>query len=764
MKLDRLERRGKRNYFRSIYFTIALFSCIAAVFICLITGEVAKRTGTSLLIASSENHLNWLSSTANTLAETGENLVVEIFGDREIVPLLYKRDAKPNEAVVGLARLNSYRESSSFVHSIYVFNRESGYVYSTLSEGRVRKEDFFDKEIVDYLDGKKEFDLKDPVPRSIQDKTRPGLDAGYADIYTFVCYDKGGEDISNAVIVNVSQKWLDDLLAGVGKDKEEQVFIINKEGILMSSADNVRMLTDISDRNFVKKILAQETESGYFLDKEGTEEFLVTYMILPEFKDWIFVKLNNYGELLRPVEHIHNSILLLIVISCLVLSFLAYGVSRHLYRPIRTMEINLNRLKREYNRSGYELKNAMLQNFLNGNVTYSNAAFEDTMKKYGIRLMTGSAGRLVLLRIDNLKKFRMEYSREDRELIRFALCNICEELGNHLYPCTVVKMQNGNIAALFSGDGEENGIEGHKMEGFVHNVQENVWSFGHITVSAVISEETEDISAIGELYEETAAALNYFLFCKRPAVILAEEIRQVEKRVYVYPRVKHEQLFMNLRAGKKAETVEGLSGILEEAAGYSYNAFMSMVYHLIYYSNMLLNELSARVQIVCDGEQTLFLKQIEEAENLDDIRKTFESLFAKIYQLEEEIMTEKREKDSDGLICQVKESIDAGYTDMNFCIQAIADKLDMSSAYLGRVYRKNTGTSITECITDKRMEKSSELLLGSELSINEISDFCGFGSITYFYRIFKKRYGVTPNIYRTSHESCGPVKEQDVQQ
>lgn len=47
--------------------------------------------------------------------------------------------------------------------------------------------------------------------------------------------------------------------------------------------------------------------------------------------------------------------------------------------------------------------------------------------------------------------------------------------------------------------------------------------------------------------------------------------------------------------------------------------------------------------------------------------------------------------------------------------------------------------------------KARSLLVSTSLSINEISQMCGYPSLQYFYSVFKKEYDVTPKEYRDRH-------------
>ena len=49
---------------------------------------------------------------------------------------------------------------------------------------------------------------------------------------------------------------------------------------------------------------------------------------------------------------------------------------------------------------------------------------------------------------------------------------------------------------------------------------------------------------------------------------------------------------------------------------------------------------------------------------------------------------------------------------------------------------------------NEQLSNAADLLTGTELSIKEISEQCGFSNMIYFYRKFKQKYGKTPAVFR----------------
>ena len=67
---------------------------------------------------------------------------------------------------------------------------------------------------------------------------------------------------------------------------------------------------------------------------------------------------------------------------------------------------------------------------------------------------------------------------------------------------------------------------------------------------------------------------------------------------------------------------------------------------------------------------------------------------------------------------------------------------------LGTRFKEEVGETIHAMIHAEKLEKARSLLISTTLSINEISQMCGYPSLQYFYSVFKKAYDTTPKEYR----------------
>lgn len=80
-------------------------------------------------------------------------------------------------------------------------------------------------------------------------------------------------------------------------------------------------------------------------------------------------------------------------------------------------------------------------------------------------------------------------------------------------------------------------------------------------------------------------------------------------------------------------------------------------------------------------------------------------------------------------------------------LQYVADRLHMNSSYLSRRFKRETGRAFSDYLQAARMDRARQLLLeGATVSMT--AHDCGFKDASYFIRVFRKHWGVTPGELR----------------
>ncbi|MBQ6578764.1 MAG: AraC family transcriptional regulator [Bacteroidales bacterium] len=80
-----------------------------------------------------------------------------------------------------------------------------------------------------------------------------------------------------------------------------------------------------------------------------------------------------------------------------------------------------------------------------------------------------------------------------------------------------------------------------------------------------------------------------------------------------------------------------------------------------------------------------------------------------------------------------------------------ADRLCLTSKYLSRLVKEKTGRTAKEIILNYVSLQARTMLLGTDLSIQQISDALHFPSQSVFGKFFKKANGLSPREYRNHH-------------
>jgi YesN/AraC family two-component response regulator len=86
-------------------------------------------------------------------------------------------------------------------------------------------------------------------------------------------------------------------------------------------------------------------------------------------------------------------------------------------------------------------------------------------------------------------------------------------------------------------------------------------------------------------------------------------------------------------------------------------------------------------------------------------------------------------------------------------LEKIAEGMGVSAKYLSRIFKEKTGVNLIGYISWYRISKAKEMLLETDLTINEIVGRVGVYSRTTFIRLFKKYEGTTPNLFRNSNRN-----------
>lgn len=99
------------------------------------------------------------------------------------------------------------------------------------------------------------------------------------------------------------------------------------------------------------------------------------------------------------------------------------------------------------------------------------------------------------------------------------------------------------------------------------------------------------------------------------------------------------------------------------------------------------------------------------------------------------------------IIQQVVNYINKNYYE-ELSLKTLSQKYKINSSYLGQLFAKEVGYSFSEYLNKVKNMKAKDLILNTNMKINDIAKEVGYLDTSYFYRKFKNFYGVSPATLR----------------
>jgi len=224
--------------------------------------------------------------------------------------------------------------------------------------------------------------------------------------------------------------------------------------------------------------------------------------------------------------------------------------------------------------------------------------------------------------------------------------------------------------------------------------------------------------------------------------------REEEKK---HPAFEGEMGLYNLIAEGKPERIEEYrkgkpQSDAKERGVLSENPLRNVMYHFVAMTTMI-----TRVCISHGLEQEIAYKmsdsyisradKLSKPEQVREFQTEMIMGFAKTMQ--------RRQKDAVHSV-QIVKCMDyiGNHLHEKITMDDLAKHVNLNETYLSKLFRKETGLSVSEYIRDKKIEEAKGLLRFSEKTSIEIATDLGFTSHSYFISVFKKVTGETPKDYR----------------
>lgn len=741
--MPNLFRKTDKKLYPKILFSFVILIAVFVLILTMILYVIFERITLETTNSYIGDNLNQISYSAEIMNKTSIPFLMQINGDAGMQSLLLDSLPEGEDLYQQLQKMRIYLNSIPYIHSIYILNRTNNLIFDSGSISYF--DEFNDEGVKSIVDNFHNYKVLAPIPRVIKDYKLNSSGEILTNVYTYVFFSNQWNidynRLDKAIVINIREDWIKEMINSMNSNKDSKIYIIDSKGILLESDKSSEMLTDLSSQAYIGKILSDNKPRGYFVDNVAGRRFLVSY-VSSSVLSWKFICLTPYEIIMKKISEL-KSITILVCFIILILGLLiSYFLSKVVYSPIRGLLDNLSKLQVDRQSNILLQKNTFLKNLVQAEVPMPEMSMAEIFGKYKVNFNPNDRYRCILLKIDHYQDFLSKYSYKDRNLLKFGIINISSELMEKSMKIDALDMDDENILLLVN---ISDSAEAHALlKEIIKQIIDSVQNYLGISLTVSISTPGSNSGELNARYNEAVEAAQYRIYAGFKSIIEYEHISEEYIDAFSYPVQKESKLIDALMYGNSEEVKAIFNEILEKANAFSCNSFRLTLTRLATAINIAVDSFEKNSCFFLNYDFANFISNMNKLEYIDEIRDYFHSLFDHILLK----LSERKGGKHEEIVAKAIDLINSNYQDINLTQEKVADMLGVSVSYLRKLFKTHTSKTVAEYITQTRMDISKKLLSSTEYTINEITEKIGLTYSNYFFKLFKKTYGMTPNEYK----------------
>ncbi len=280
----------------------------------------------------------------------------------------------------------------------------------------------------------------------------------------------------------------------------------------------------------------------------------------------------------------------------------------------------------------------------------------------------------------------------------------------------------------------EDGGEEQAMEYF-SELQNKIESDFNVTTFIGMGPPFQRIDQLPEVYR-AAKKLQKYLMIEGYGSCISQ--RQIQNRKTEAVSMDEARLRRHILKKEKEEAVDYAEDLFIN--NIRKDASISSLYQIAVKMAMLIQEIKREYQLESGRFHDLpeLIETIFSAEDIRGIKTVFVSEIAEIIECMHEADSQYTP-----VVRQIISEVQHNYReDMN--LKTLAYKYHMNASYLGQIFQKEVGCSFAQYLSNTKNGIAKDLILNTNMKINDIAREVGYPDTSYFYRKFKQCYGVSP--------------------
>jgi len=684
--------------------------------------------------------------------------------DSKLVAYAYSQDSDPYNEYVVWSTLRKIVMNDPLIESIYIVNGYTNTIIDTRS-GVYPSDDFYDQDALAYLHSVQILNQNTLKARNVNgllNHSKPFE----ANVLTYYFPYEPNQSTST-LIVNFNENSILELIGRNFSKIESNYLLINDEQQIVASNYPDQFLQPFM---YDKKHFSSQQESGWTEFKIDNKQMLLSYanLTVVGHEDWKIVYTVPIVHLLESVIQFKNITLLFYIPLFFITLILVWMIARKLYNPISKLmselnldktwkhkqkydnelsivsqlyfeqQSNLNRLSATWKNYQDEAKNHLLRDLILNQQHLPPDILQKKLEEVDLHISTQQQVQLIEIEIDQYGNWSSSYSDNEIKLLTFAIMNIIEETFT-FERGYAVSLSRSQFGVIISAIGHEDDLLIKLTQ-----CQTAIFQYLSVHVSIASSSKLHNIYELSTAHEAILTLLERKFFEGLGQIQIVENEEELATIFsYQYPDEIERKLINSLKTGHLQDTEHYMDSFFQTLSISSVSeAQLSITRLTLTIGKTFQQQYSSMKQ----WNIRFIQENMHSLETITNYKQWLhEQLTNYIEQLKSASLRTNRNK---LLVDQVNHLIETYLSDQNLSTKWIADQLQLSTNYLRTVYKDETGQSLADSITVKRLEKIALLLVNTTRTVEDISLDNGFSAINSFYVSFKKQYGMTPVQYR----------------
>lgn len=431
------------------------------------------------------------------------------------------------------------------------------------------------------------------------------------------------------------------------------------------------------------------------------------------------------------------------------------GITKYLLKPAGDKEIleavlqaaeelreQLDRLHHEsllrekWNEHLPYLRESFLANWLQGK--NSPQEIETRSRDLMLDIARGKKYAVAIVDMDPPFGEEAESLDTDNSQLQMSLKYICQENVDKGTEWVTIDSY-GSTVIVFTAD------ETCGREAFVHHVNASVGKLLGIVGECLKSSASAGISGISDkpadlhkLYEQAREALRKRIVYGNAIAVTYQDRFEPKPIVTFYPDLERE-LEIAIDTGNSAKCAEAL-GELWRLIMETSDSVDEADEGLLYFTSLfvrLIHQRGCSVREVA-GADLPYLQNLRLFSTKDQVYDCLNRILRNFI----EHLEQKRGAAGHRMVLAVLEMIENGMQE-ELSLHTVSERLFINPSYLSRLFKKETGKSFSTYVLERKMNQAKEALLRGA-KVYEAAGSVGYRDVSYFTKVFRKFWGVTP--------------------